>query len=51
MKNRQIVKYGTSWLIRLAPIDMKDFNLTEGDMIDIESALMLHQEKSKRKKQ
>jgi hypothetical protein len=43
MKNRQVVKYGSSWFIRLAPIDMKDYSLQDGDMIDLESALMLHQ--------
>lgn len=42
MKNRQIRKYGDTWVIKLAPIDHKDYNLDEGDMIDLESSLLLH---------
>lgn len=42
MKNRQIRKYGDTWIIKLSPIDHKDYNLHEGDMIDIESSLLLH---------
>ena len=42
MKNRQIKKYGDTWVIKLAPIDHKDYDLHEGDMIDIESSLFLH---------
>jgi len=53
MKNRPIKKIGNSWFIRLAQIDVKDYQLQEGDEIDLESALLLHIEKkvkgSKRK--
>ena len=47
MKNRQIKKYGDSWVIKLAPIDHKDYELEEGDMIDLETSLLLHVEKKK----
>lgn len=48
MKNRKIKKYGNAWIIHLAPVDHKDYNLHEGDMIDLESALLLHIEKNKK---
>jgi hypothetical protein len=47
MKNRQIRKYGDTWIIKLAPIDSKDYSLKEGDFIDIETALILHTQKQK----
>jgi hypothetical protein len=50
MKNREIIKYGNSWCIRLAPIDILDYNLKEGAMIDLESALLLHVEKQRSNK-
>ena len=36
MRQRIIKKYGDSWVIKLAPIDMKDFDLKDGDEVDIE---------------
>ncbi len=45
MKNREIIKYGNSWCVRLAPIDVLDYQLKEGEVIDMESALLLHIEK------
>ena len=47
MKNRPVKKIGNSWFIKLAPIDHKDYHLEEGDMLDIETALLLHTEKQK----
>lgn len=35
---RLITKYGTSYVVRLNPQDMKDMNLEEGDKMDIEEA-------------
>lgn len=40
-------------VIKLFPIDMIDYNLEEGEMIDVESALLLHaqnKQQSKKKK-
>lgn len=42
MKNRPIKKIGNSWFIRLAQIDVKDYQLQEGDEIDLEPSLFLH---------
>jgi hypothetical protein len=39
MRNRIIKKIGNSWFIKLSPIDIKDFSLSEGDTIDLESSL------------
>lgn len=51
MKNRPIKKIGNSWFIRLAPIDCKDYNLIEGDMIDLEPSLFIYlQNKNKETK-
>lgn len=42
MKKRPIRKIGNSWFIRLAPVDVKDYQIEEGDEIDIEPSLFLH---------
>lgn len=39
MRNRIIKKIGNSWFIKLSPTDIKDFHLSEGDEIDLESSL------------
>jgi len=49
MRKRKIVKYGGSYSIQLAPVDMKDFNIQEGDEIDIESILVVDHNNKKRK--
>jgi antitoxin component of MazEF toxin-antitoxin module len=50
MKNRLIRKYGNSYIIRLSPIDVKDYNIEMGDYIDLEPSLFLYsQEKQKRR--
>ena len=51
MKNRPIRKIGNSWFIRLAPVDIKDYNIEEGDEIDIEPSLFLHIQHNGRKKE
>jgi antitoxin component of MazEF toxin-antitoxin module len=50
MKNRPIKKIGNSWFIRLAQIDVKDYQLQEGQDIDLESALLLHTQKLTKEK-
>jgi hypothetical protein len=39
---RKIRKYGDTWVIKLNPIDAKDFDLKEEMDIDIESTLLCH---------
>lgn len=48
-KFREVVKYGNSWCIRLAPIDLIDYNISEGDMVDIEPSLLLYLKNKKKK--
>jgi len=36
MRRREIKKYGDSFVIKLFPIDIQDFNLSVGDTVDIE---------------
>ena len=38
MKNRVIRKYGNSYVILLSHSDMKDYDLKEGDELDMEEA-------------
>jgi len=37
---RAVKKYGNSWVIALSIKDMEDLNLKEGDLIDIEDAVV-----------
>jgi formylmethanofuran dehydrogenase subunit D len=41
---RQIKKYGDTWVIKLNPIDAVDFNLEEGDEVEVEGMLSLIKE-------
>ena len=36
MRMRKIAKVGNSFCIRLAPVDLRDLKLKEGDFVDIE---------------
>ena len=36
---RTIKKYGKTWVIKLESSDVKDFNLKEGDVVDIEESM------------
>jgi hypothetical protein len=36
MRKRKVMKYANMWVIKLLPADIKDFELEEGDEIDIE---------------
>ena len=40
MKKRQIKKYGNTHAVKLETADLKDYNLKEGDELDIEEALV-----------
>lgn len=42
---REIKKYGDSWIIKLNPIDAKDFDLKEGEEIDIEDMIVKRKRK------
>ena len=39
MRKRTIKKYGNTWVIKLESSDVKDFNLKEGDVVDIEESM------------
>lgn len=39
MRKRTIKKYGNTWVIKLEPSDVKDFELKEGDVVDIEESM------------
>ena len=46
---RKIKKIGNSWFIKLNPSDVLDYNLSEGDLIEIEDALMFGKKNKKRR--
>ena len=50
MRHRIVKKIGNSWFIRLSPIDLIDFSLTEGDTLDIEDCLIVYHNGKKKKK-
>ncbi|KKN67392.1 hypothetical protein LCGC14_0462560 [marine sediment metagenome] len=39
MRKRTIKKYGNTWVIKLESSDVKDFDLKEGDVVDIEESM------------
>ena len=39
MKKREIKKYGNSYAVKLEPADIKDYNLLEGNQLDMEETL------------
>ena len=47
MRKRQVKKYGGTWVIQLTPADVIDFELSEGDIIDIDSLNVLSKKKKK----
>jgi len=47
MRKRKILKYAGMWVIKLAPVDVIDFELVEGDVIDIEDLCLLTNLKNK----
>jgi hypothetical protein len=50
MRKREIRKYAGMWIIKLLPADAIDFNLEEGDEIDIEQMPMINNTNKKRRK-
>lgn len=47
---RAIKKYGNTYIIPLTSIDMKDFELKEGDRFDIETMLVAGKIKQREKR-
>lgn len=45
VRYREIKKYGDTWIIKLEPIDAKDFEIKVGDMVDIENAVIKRRKK------
>jgi hypothetical protein len=41
MRKRTIKKYGNTWVIKLESSDVKDFELKEGDVVDIDDLCLL----------
>ena len=50
MRKRQIKKYGNTWIIKLVPSDIKDFELKEGDEVDIEDVEIIKSKKRGKKR-
>jgi hypothetical protein len=49
MRKRKIKKYGNTWIIKLERRDIQDFEIIEGDEVDIDD-LILFKKKRKNKK-
>jgi hypothetical protein len=50
MRNRKIIKYGNTWVIKLDTADVNDYGLVEGDIVDIEELGFLIQINNKKTK-
>jgi len=50
MRKRTIQKYGNSYAIKLDPSDLRDFELKEGDSVDIDDLNLLECKNKKEKK-
>lgn len=50
MRIRKIKKYGNTWVIKLETADALDFELVEGDKVDIDDLNLLECQKKKRRK-
>ena len=37
---REVKKYGTTWIVKLEPIDIEDLGLKVGDKVDIEDVVI-----------
>ncbi len=48
MRKRQIKKYGNTWVIKLETSDVKDFELTEGDIVDIDDLNLFENKKNEK---
>jgi hypothetical protein len=51
MRKRKIIKYGNTWVIKLDTTDINDFELIEGDIVDIDDLCLLEVVKSRKKKE
>ncbi len=47
MRKRYIKKYGNTWVIKLDTSDVNDFELVEGDCIDLDELNLLECRKEK----
>ena len=47
MRNRKVVRYGNTSVIRLRPKDMEDLGWKYGDLVDIDSCKKVKQKKEK----
>ena len=45
MRKRKVMNYAGMWVIKLAPVDVKDFGLVEGDEVDIDDLNLIKEEK------
>ena len=50
MRKRTIKKYGNTWVIKLDTSDVKDFDLKEGQEVDIDDLALIKQESKKKMK-
>lgn len=50
MRKRPIKKIAGMWTIQLTPVDAKDFELKEGQEVDVEDMFVLRTIKNKKKK-
>lgn len=50
MRIRTIKKYGDSWVIKLDPSDVRDFQLIEGDKVDIDDLSLIKMKSKKNAK-
>lgn len=42
---RTIGIYGNSWVIKLSPIDVKDYGLKEGDEVNVEDMILMRKKR------
>lgn len=46
---RKVKKYGDTWVIKLYPIDSQDFEIKEGDEVDISDIVVPEKTKKQKK--
>ena len=44
MRKRKIGRYGNAWVIKLSPVDIKDFGIVDGDEVDIDDLNLIQME-------
>ena len=50
MRQRKIKKIGNSWFVQLNPVDLTDYEMKEGDIVDIEDCLVIHYNAKKKRR-